>query len=58
MGEQSILGFGSEGLLTFAWMWAPKTKVEGDTVGFSGVTGQAGFQMHQQSWDIAYTLKF
>jgi long-chain fatty acid transport protein len=69
LGEQSILGFGSEGALTFAWMYAPKTKVEGTTICTTGVCGggtgpdgvglgQVGMQMRQQSWDIAYTLKF
>lgn len=58
MGEQSILGFGSEGLLTFAWMHAPNVKVEGVTVGFGQVPGVVGMQMRQQSWDLAYTLKF
>lgn len=58
LGEQSILGFGSEGLLTFAWMYAPNVKVEGRTVGTDGDTGWAGMQMRQQSWDLAYTLKF
>ncbi len=58
LGEQSILGFGSEGALTFAWMYAPNTKLEGETVGTGGERGVAGMQMRQQSWDIAYTLKF
>ncbi len=58
LGEQSILGFGSEGLLTFAWMYAPNVKVEGRTVGPAGELGLVGMQMRQQSWDLAYTLKF
>lgn len=60
LGEQSILGFGSEGALTFAYMYAPNVKVEGLTVGTGGVLdqGYAGMQMRQQSWDLAYTLKF
>ncbi|BAN35133.1 long-chain fatty acid transport protein [Sulfuricella denitrificans skB26] len=58
MGEQSILGFGSEGLITFAWMYAPNVRVEGKTVGPSLEAGLAGMQMRQQSWDLAYTLKF
>lgn len=66
LGEQSILGFGSEGLLTFAWMYAPNTRVEGTTIctgagcvpGPAGPVGLVGMQMRQQSWDLAYTLKF
>jgi long-chain fatty acid transport protein len=58
LGDQSIFGFGSEGLLTFAGMYAPNTKIEGNTVGTSGPVGLVGMQMKQSSWDIAYTLKF
>lgn len=58
LGEQSIFGFGSEGLLTFAGMYAPNTQIEAPTVGTSGPVGYAGMQMKQSSWDIAYTLKF
>lgn len=57
MGEQSILGFGSEGLVTFAWVFAPNVKLEGPTTGTGG-SGYAGMAMRQQSWDLAYTLKF
>lgn len=58
LGEQSILGFGSEGALTFAHMYAPETIIEGPTTGPGGQAGVAGMKMRQQSWDIAYTLKF
>lgn len=68
LGEQSILGFGNEGALTFAWMYAPNTRVEGTTICIGGVgcnpgpgvlpVGLVGMQMRQQSWDLAYTLKF
>lgn len=69
LGEQSILGFGSEAALTFAYMRAPNTVVEGTTICTTGGTGcittpagnlvgLVGMQMRQQSWDLAYTLKF
>ncbi len=57
MGEQSILGFGSEGLVTFAYMYSPNIFLEGPTTGTGG-SGYAGMTMRQQSWDLAYTLKF
>ena len=57
MGEQSILGFGSEGLVTFAWVYAPNVEIQGPTTGTGG-SGYAGMAMRQQSWDLAYTLKF
>lgn len=57
MGEQSILGFGSEGLVTFAWVYARNVQLEGPTTGTGG-SGYAGMAMRQQSWDLAYTLKF
>jgi long-chain fatty acid transport protein len=58
LGEKSIFGFGSEGALTFAGMYAPNTRVEARTVGTSGELGWVGMQMKQSSLDIAYTLKF
>lgn len=68
LGEQSIFGFGSEGALTFAYMRAPNTKIEGTTIcttggtgcltGATDLVGLVGFEMRQQSLDIAYTLKF
>lgn len=69
MGEQSILGFGSEGLITLTYMRAPNTMIEGTTICTTGGTGcidgpagvkvgLVGMQMRQQSLDIAYTLKF
>lgn len=57
MGEQSIFGFGSEGLLTVAYMHAVKKTISGPTTGPSG-SGLAEMEMYQNSLDIAYTLKF
>lgn len=57
LGEQSILGFGSEGALTFAWMWSPRSFITGPTTG-PGSSGYTGMYMSQVSLDLAYTLKF
>lgn len=57
LGEQSILGFGSEGAISFAWMYAPKTLIQGPTTGTGG-SGYAGMYMSQVSAEVAYTLKF
>lgn len=58
LGDQSILGFGSEGLLTMAFTRAYEKKMEGPVVGTGGERGIAGFAMYQNVLDIAYTLKF
>lgn len=58
LGDQSIFGFGSEGLVTVAYMHAVKNKIEGITTGTGGLPGMASMEMFQNSLDIAYTLKF
>lgn len=54
LGEQSILGFGSEGLFTFAYHRALRNtqKAMVDTV------HSAEIEMYQNVLDFAYTLKF
>jgi long-chain fatty acid transport protein len=58
MGEQSIFGFGSEGLFSAAYIHSPTKKMEGPVVGTGGEHGLAAFEMKQNILDFSYTLKF
>lgn len=59
MGDQSIFGFGSEGLLTAAWTHSPMKNFEGPVMGLTRNTlGTAQFGMRMDILELAYTLKF
>jgi long-chain fatty acid transport protein len=59
MGEQSIFGFGSEGLVTTAYTYSPMKRFEGPVMGLTRNTlGEAQFGMSMKILELAYTLKF
>lgn len=53
LGEQSILGFGSEGAFTFAYVHSPTKRLTGPSL-----DGTVDYEMKQNMLDFAYTLKF
>ncbi|TCV83393.1 OmpP1/FadL family transporter [Sulfurirhabdus autotrophica] len=58
LGDQSIMGFGSEGLISGAWTHAPMVRMSGPVIGTSGEFGIAQFGMRMNIFELAYTLKF
>lgn len=64
LGEQSILGFGSEGALTVAYVHVPSKKQRVETIymaeqdGSVKTIGTVEAEMYQKQLTIAYTLKF
>lgn len=61
LGEQSILGFGSEGALTLAWQRAQRRTQGVSNIYFADqrpAVGPVEAEMIQDVIDIAYTLKF
>lgn len=53
LGEQSILGFGSEGAFTLSYMHSPTKRMAG-----LSMDGTVDYEMKQNMLDFAYTLKF
>lgn len=53
LGEQSILGFGSEGALTVSYVQSPTKRLVGPSM-----DGTVDFEMRQKMLGLAYTLKF
>lgn len=58
LGPQSIMGFGSEGEVTFSFMHAARKRQQATLLFDNTTPVTAVAEMYQNSWTLAYGLKF